>query len=298
MFLAPEGLLLIVPMPEPGRWRIIAHEPEPSSTPIDASFLDTLIHRRAGIDFGSHAVCWTSRFDLSNGVANRYRRGRVFLAGDAAHVHSPVGGQGLNTGVQDAHNLLWKLAAVRNASSDATEALLDSYDAERRPVAEKMVAATARATGLLTRRSGTLRRLLGRLAPLVLARPRVRARLGRGVGMLEVAYRRGPALGRGSWAGRRMPNPLLSTGGRLHERLDPLHPTWVIHGPAVPAMPASDVSGWRRFPVLYLPAEELPDPVIPPVSPGSPRSPHRGFGRNRRARLGCASTGRHWDVAS
>ncbi|NIJ11427.1 2-polyprenyl-6-methoxyphenol hydroxylase-like FAD-dependent oxidoreductase [Saccharomonospora amisosensis] len=266
VFLSPQGLLLIVPMPEPGRWRIIAHEPEPASTTIDAEFLDTLIRQRCGLEFGSHAVTWTSRFDLSNGVADRYRSGRVFLAGDAAHVHSPVGGQGLNTGVQDAHNLLWKLAAARDAPRETVEALLDSYDAERRPVAEQMVSATARATGLLTRRSGTLRRVLGTLAPLVLARPKVRARLGRNVGMLEVAYQRGPALGEGSWSGRRMPNPVLSTGGRLHERLDPLRPTWVVTGLPISAVPASDAPGWRGFPVLQLPAEELPDSAVPPVA--------------------------------
>ena len=141
-FLAPEGLLLIVPMPEPGRWRIIAHIPEAeASVPIviNEGFLDDMIRRRSGIDFGSHDVAWTSEFQLSQGLADRYRCGRVFLAGDAAHIHSPVGGQGLNTGVQDAYNLLWKIAAARHMPESHADALLDSYEKERRPVARAMV---------------------------------------------------------------------------------------------------------------------------------------------------------------
>ncbi|PLW72326.1 hypothetical protein C0036_13205, partial [Streptomyces sp. DJ] len=118
VFLGPEGLLLIVPVPEPGRWRIIAHLPGASPdrpVTVDEPFLDELVRRRAGIDFGSHDVVWTSQFDLAHGLADRYRAGPVLLAGDAAHVHSPVGGQGLNTGVQDAHDLLWRIAAARRA---------------------------------------------------------------------------------------------------------------------------------------------------------------------------------------
>lgn len=89
----------------------------------------------------------------------------MFLAGDAAHVHSPVGGQGLNTGVQDAHNLLWKLGVARRREVLRTEELLDSYEAERRPIAQAMVRGTVRATGALTARSGLLRALLGPVAP-------------------------------------------------------------------------------------------------------------------------------------
>ena len=96
---------------------------------------------------------WTSQFNLGHGLANHYRKGRIFLAGDAAHIHSPVGGQGLNTGVQDAHNLLWKLAMVdRLDSPEAAEKLLDSYEAERRETARSMVTGVARVTAALTTR--------------------------------------------------------------------------------------------------------------------------------------------------
>lgn len=95
MFLAREGLLIIVPMPEPRQWRVIAHvasAAESAPSTIDATSLDNLIEERAGIQFGAHDVTWTSQFDLSHGVADHFRSGRVFVAGDAAHIHSPVGG--------------------------------------------------------------------------------------------------------------------------------------------------------------------------------------------------------------
>src|SRR6516164_2688290 len=83
---------------------------------------------------------WLACFNSHLRSASAYRRGRVLLAGDAAHIHSPAGGQGLNTGMMDAHNLGWKLALV--AADRAPDALLDSYGAERRPVAEDVLRLT------------------------------------------------------------------------------------------------------------------------------------------------------------
>ncbi|WHO79937.1 FAD-dependent monooxygenase [Rhizobium leguminosarum] len=93
-----------------------------------------------GTDYGLHRVNWISRFTDMSRQATAYRKGRVLLAGDAAHVHSPVGGQGLNTGVQDAVNLGWKLAQVVKGTSP--EALLDTYHAERHPVAARVLRTT------------------------------------------------------------------------------------------------------------------------------------------------------------
>ena len=90
-----------------------------------------------GTDYGIHSPTWISRFTDTTRQAAAYRKGRVLLAGDAAHVHSPVGGQGLNTGVQDAVNLGWKLAQVVKGISP--ESLLDTYHAERHPVAARVL---------------------------------------------------------------------------------------------------------------------------------------------------------------
>ncbi|MFS8099375.1 rifampin monooxygenase [Lentzea alba] len=95
------------------------------------------LRRVAGTDFGVHSPQWLSRFGDATRQASRYRAGRVFLAGDAAHIHPPTGGQGLNLGVQDAFNLGWKLAAA--VRGWAPEGLLDTYEAERHPTAEDVL---------------------------------------------------------------------------------------------------------------------------------------------------------------
>ncbi|MGC4758118.1 rifampin monooxygenase [Micromonospora trifolii] len=117
----------------------------------------------AGTDFGVHSPRWLSRFGDATRLAERYRVDRVLLAGDAAHIHPPIGGQGLNLGVQDAFNLGWKLAArIRGWAPDA---LLDTYQAERRPVAEAVLDNTRAQTELLSTEPGAqaVRRLLTEL---------------------------------------------------------------------------------------------------------------------------------------
>jgi len=117
----------------------------------------------AGTDFGVHSPRWLSRFGDATRLAERYRTGRVLLAGDAAHIHPPVGGQGLNLGIQDSFNLGWKLAAEVNGW--APEGLLDSYHAERHPVAEDVLDNTRAQIELMSVEPGpqAVRRLVSRL---------------------------------------------------------------------------------------------------------------------------------------
>ncbi|WP_148261113.1 rifampin monooxygenase [Conexibacter woesei] len=117
----------------------------------------------AGTDFGVHSPRWLSRFGDATRLAERYRVGRVLLAGDAAHIHPPIGGQGLNLGVQDAFNLGWKLAAKIHGW--APETLLDTYQAERHPVAEDVLDNTRAQMELLSTEPGprAVRRLLTEL---------------------------------------------------------------------------------------------------------------------------------------
>ena len=212
---ADDGLLLVVPMPEPGLWRLIA-QVEHDTDELDAVAWEALVQARMGISLGITDQGWFSQFELCSGVASSLRSGRVFLLGDAAHVHSPVGGQGLNTGIQDAHNLIWKLAlAQQGALSDAErEALLDSYEEERHPIATAMVRATDRATRALTQNHPVLRGLRRMVASLLLRIKAVKDRLGRGVGMLDLD----------TAGARRLPNPELGQGTRLYDRVHPRRP--------------------------------------------------------------------------
>lgn len=138
------GFMAICPLPGTEDFQLTANFPDPD-TVVDLS-PDGI---RKAVTARSHLapedvteVRWASDFRPRAALADRFREGRVFLAGDAAHVHSPAGGQGLNTSVQDAYNLGWKLGAVLRG--DADEALLDTYEEERRPVAAAMLGLSTR----------------------------------------------------------------------------------------------------------------------------------------------------------
>ena len=143
-FFSPDGPVLAMPMRH-GRMRVMAQVRPTEGTPIDehpslAQLQAVVTERVGGITL--QRAHWLTTFGLHHAQVNQYRWGRVLLTGDAAHIHSPAGGQGMNTGMQDAFNLAWKLAAVSNGR--AGDALLDTYHAERHPVAKKMIDFTTR----------------------------------------------------------------------------------------------------------------------------------------------------------
>jgi len=162
-----------------------------------------------GTDYGIHSPTWISRFTDMTRQAAAYREGRVLLAGDAAHVHSPVGGQGLQTGVQDAVNLGWKLAQVVNRTSP--EILLDTYHAERHPVAARVLRNTMAQTVLL--RSDERIEALRDTVSELLSMDEPRKRFAAMMSGLDIHY----DLGEGhSLLGRRMPDlDLITSGGPL-----------------------------------------------------------------------------------
>ncbi|MEV6342328.1 FAD-dependent monooxygenase [Actinoplanes sp. NPDC051851] len=135
----PGGLFGVVPLGE-DNYRVVAVEfrtqPRPRELPVTLEELRASVKRVAGVELEMDQPIWMSRFGNATRQAAQYRSGRIFLAGDAAHVHFPAGGQGLNTGVQDAVNLGWKLAAV--VAGWAPPGLIDSYHAERHPVAQQV----------------------------------------------------------------------------------------------------------------------------------------------------------------
>ncbi|MBC6446105.1 rifampin monooxygenase [Actinokineospora xionganensis] len=136
---------------------------EDRTVPPTLEEFTTQLHAWGGTDFGVHSPRWLSRFGDATRLAERYRTGRVLLAGDAAHIHPPTGGQGLNLGIQDAFNLGWKLAAEVNGW--APQDLLDTYEAERHPVAADVLDNTRAQMQLMSTDPGAqaVRRLLSEL---------------------------------------------------------------------------------------------------------------------------------------
>jgi len=143
----------------------------PDSEPVEPAEVIDVLNKAMGRDMGVSEVGWLSRFHCDERQVPQYRCGRVFLAGDAAHVHSPMGGQGMNTGIQDAVNLAWKIDAVLSGADDA---VLDTYHSERHPIGRRVL----RQSGLMAR-GVTLKPRFARgirnlLAPRLLRIPRIR----------------------------------------------------------------------------------------------------------------------------
>ncbi|MBO3740997.1 FAD-dependent oxidoreductase [Actinoplanes flavus] len=176
-------------------------------TPVTLDEIRAVTRRVHGTDFGITETRWMSRFHSDERQAPRYRVGRVFLAGDAAHVHSPAGGQGMNTGLQDAANLSWKLAAA--VRGRAPEGLLDTYQSERHPVGRLVL----RSSGTLIRaamiRSAVGRRVRDTLGRILLGLPPVTRRAAGIISGVGISYPGAP----------RAADVTLRDGQRLYEAL-------------------------------------------------------------------------------
>ncbi len=193
----PDGMIGAMPMPD-GLWRIIAYDPgQPSDKPTDQEILarlETIIPERTGRDVRVDDAAWLSMFSVHRRLAETYRRGRVLLAGDAAHTHAPFGGQGMLTGLGDAENLAWKLALVVSGRADG--ALLDTYQRERRPLATEVLRDTSAVTKVNVAQGPIGRFLRDRLVVPVFSLPRVQRWVTYQTSQLWVSYRRGPLAAR------------------------------------------------------------------------------------------------------
>ncbi|WP_328443569.1 FAD-dependent monooxygenase [Streptomyces sp. NBC_00386] len=208
---------------EPGWHRVITSEFDRGADRDEEVTFERLresLVRVAGTDFGMRNPRWVSRFNDAARQADRYRTGRVLLAGDAAHIHFPAGGQGLNMGVQDAVNLGWKLAAV--VRGRAPESLLDTYHAERHPVGERVLHNT-RAQSALVRpgpQTDALREVFGSLMVF----DEVNQYLRHLLTALDIRY---PVDGDHPLVGRRVPDADLKASDgatRVHELLHAARP--------------------------------------------------------------------------
>ncbi|WP_217207232.1 FAD-dependent monooxygenase [Streptomyces sp. AC550_RSS872] len=186
----------------------------PDDAPLDLDEIKEVTRRALGTDYGMHDARWLSRFHSDERQAREYRVGRVFLAGDAAHVHSPAGGQGMNTGLQDAANLGWKLAAV--SKGWAPESLLGTYQAERHPVGKAVLRSSGGLVRLGRAQNPALRAVRALVSAFVNA-----ARPARAKALAQISgigYRYAAPHGSHPLVGTRVPDVALESG-RLYEAL-------------------------------------------------------------------------------
>jgi 2-polyprenyl-6-methoxyphenol hydroxylase-like FAD-dependent oxidoreductase len=182
LFYSPEGLIVVAPLPD-DRFRIVAtddHAPESPSRDYVQRLLDT---RGPSVDPARiREVAWSSRFRIHHRIASTSRRGRILLCGDAAHVHSPAGGQGMNTGIQDAMSLAPVLAQVLHGGEQAA---LDRWAADRHRIAAGVVAMTDRMTKMATMTSPIGQSLRNAAVALLGHVPPIRAAVARRLAELD-----------------------------------------------------------------------------------------------------------------
>lgn len=218
----------------------------------DVEEIRATLRRVTGDDFGLHDVVWTGRTTDVTRHADRYRSGRILLAGDAAHVHFPAGGQGVNVGVQDAANLAWKLAAeIAGWAPARLTGGAQSYDAERRPVAEQLASNTQAQSTVMHTFSPSGAALRDLLSDLIVRDGDTAEHLRGWLSGLAVRYPApGSALGeRHSRASTRVPDLPLADGRSLHPSLRPDGLTLVLVGGAAPRSLRLELSGERVRPL-------------------------------------------------
>jgi FAD binding domain len=192
--LTRKDFLIVFPLKETGRVRLVGTVVErPPEEHAQLTFEDIRDRVTGHLKLTIDRANWFSTYHVHHRVAEKFREGRAFLLGDAAHVHSPVGGQGMNTGIGDAVNLAWKLSDVLQGSDSS---LLDSFEPERIAFARRLVATTDRAFAAVTSRGPIAWRLRTRLvpliAPLLFRVPALRRLMFRTVSQIGVNYRGGP----------------------------------------------------------------------------------------------------------
>ncbi|MDQ1921109.1 FAD-dependent monooxygenase [Massilia pseudoviolaceinigra] len=224
------GGLMVVPLGGE-LYRVIVVDAQeigvPLEVPVTLEGLSEATRRVAGEDFGMHSPEWLSRFSNQTCLAQSYRKGRIFLAGDAAHIHLPAGGQGMNVGMQDAMNLGWKLAGVLRGRADPS--LLDSYEGERHPVGAALYRNTLAQSALMMDSFGPAGQALRATLSDLMKGPELNATLAHDLSGFGIRYPaallsgapKGDACAR--WTGRRLPDwPLQHADGAassLYEHL-------------------------------------------------------------------------------
>jgi 2-polyprenyl-6-methoxyphenol hydroxylase-like FAD-dependent oxidoreductase len=202
--LHPEGMMMVFPLfPDRKFFRIAADvmvDIPTSERPAPPTFeqIRDVVKRRCPFPLEIRDPEWLAAFRVHHRKIKQYRHGRVFLAGDAAHIHSPMGGQGMNTGIQDAYNLAWKLALVEQGYG--SERLLESYNAEREPIAADLLQTTNRMTKMAKTRNPILQKIRNRIVPIVASTEAVQEKVIRSMSEVDLCYPTSPIV-REDWSG-------------------------------------------------------------------------------------------------
>ncbi len=216
MFLSNAGLLGLFPYGE-GVWRVIADAgPIDPETPRREPTCEDILHilrSRSCLDWTVEKALWLSEFRINERQVDHYCHGRVILAGDAAHIHSPAGGQGMNTSIQDAVNLSWKLAMV--IKKQAARSLLNTYQDERHPVGAAVVEGSGRMLRVMMNQNPLIGFFRRWVLPYIVGLPPMRKEAVNRLSEVDVEYCGGPLAPTGSdrWIGRRCPDVVWGDDG-------------------------------------------------------------------------------------
>lgn len=249
----PNGPLAFLPLPAENAYRLAGQAPpgikSKNDVKLDEKFFEDLLLHKTGRKFKVQLGQWQTVFEITHGATDSYRKGNVMLAGDAAHVHSPIGGQGMNLGMQDANNLMWKLAwskRILKASSSEedyakaqtiVDAILETYNTERHSLGREIVKQVEFATKMLAISNPVMKFFRAEFLRFMV--PSETAKMNfRKMGQLEVAYAPSSStliFENHSWTahyicspGERLPNIQLEDGSKLFSRIDRSKYTWVI----------------------------------------------------------------------
>ncbi|CAN5658913.1 FAD-dependent monooxygenase [soil metagenome] len=192
-YLHEEGTVVFFPLGK-HRYRIIANGSlHATGDPLSLEEMQKMVDTRGPANVVLSDPVWLTWFTISRRSSSDYRKGRVFLAGDSAHIHTPALGQGMNTGMQDAFNLAWKLALVQQGL--ASSELLDTYQAERHPIGQKLIKMTDAVTKVVMLRNPIGQKVRNHLMPLLASHEVVQHRAWRTISMLGINYRNSPIVG-------------------------------------------------------------------------------------------------------
>jgi len=252
-FLHKTGIMIMFALPKENSFRLLAQTPDgvtnKSNAKIDEKVFQELLLDVTGMNFDVELEDWRSIFEITHGVADRYQENRVFLAGDACHVHSPIGGQGMNYGMSDAVSLIWKLAWAKRCSErfntnesdkeakNMVSMILKSYETERKSLGDALIATVEFGTMMMTSRNPIVQFIRNIFMSIAIWFGLPLKVVLYNVGQLGIKYKPSASqfiLEQKSWdnfvcsPGERLPNLLLSDGSRLHSHLNGIRHTWIF----------------------------------------------------------------------